>query len=234
MRFADEIVDTFHDYDKKKLLDSFEEDYHNAIKEGISLNPILHSFQLTVKKYNINEKHIAAFLKSMKADLDKIEYKSETEIKEYIYGSADVVGLMCLKVFVYGDDQKFNELEEYAMKLGSAFQKVNFLRDLKNDIVDLDRRYFPNIDKTNFNEESKNNIIADIQSDFDQALLGIKKLPKHAKLPVFIAYRYYLSLLKKIKRTPAEKIISVRIRISDFKKMSIFMRSSLMNKLNLL
>jgi phytoene/squalene synthetase len=218
VRFADEIVDSFDGYDKKTLLEQFEASYYEAYNNGISLNPILHSFQGVVKKYQIPDDLIQAFLKSMKADLVKNDYKSKAEIDEYIYGSADVVGLMCLKVFVNGNDELYHELHHSAMKLGSAFQKVNFLRDMKNDIEVLDRCYFPDVNRQNFNDHIKKEIVNDIQSDFNAAYIGIRKLPKDAKLPVVIAYYYYSRLLKKIKSTPAQELIGKRIRVSDSKK----------------
>lgn len=219
VRFADEIVDTFHEYDKKYLLEKFETDYYDAVKQGISLNPILQSFQQAVKKYTIPDEHIQAFLTSMKYDLVKKQYIDKTETDKYIYGSADVVGLMCLKVFCKGDDKLYKQLEEPAMKLGSAFQKVNFLRDLKIDIEILDRTYFPNIQQDRFDEENKAIVIKDIENDFKSAYIGIKKLPKRSKLAVILAYYYYKSLLKKIKNTPATRILESRIRISNAKKM---------------
>ncbi|MFZ4455497.1 MAG: phytoene/squalene synthase family protein [Bacteroidales bacterium] len=218
VRFADEIVDTFHEFDKATLLQKFENDYYDAMKQGISLNPVLHSFQITVKKYRITDDLVQAFLRSMKYDLEKTEYANRAEIDDYIFGSADVVGLMCLKVFCNGNDSEYHELKHSAMKLGSAFQKVNFLRDLKNDVENLGRCYFPNVGKSSFDERAKSLIIDEIQNDFDEAYKGIQQLPKNAKLPVLIAYTYYLALLHKIKRTPAERIMTERIRVSNFQK----------------
>jgi len=218
VRFADEIVDTFHDFNKTQLLAEFENNYYKAFKEGLSLNPVLHSFQTTVKKYDIPDELIQAFLKSMKADLVKNGSYSKSEIDEYIYGSAEAVGLMCLCVFVKGNQNLYNKLKYPAMKLGSAFQKVNFLRDMKNDIYDLSRSYFPEIDINTFNNEVKDRIIKDIEADFTASLPGIKKLPQNAKLPVLIAYYYYLSLLSKIRNTPAEKLIRTRISVHSFSK----------------
>lgn len=234
VRFADEIVDTFHDYDKKYLLEKFESDYYDAVNQGISLNPILQSFQQTVKKYNIPDEYIQAFLTSMKYDLVKNDYSDKVEADIYIYGSADVVGLMCLKVFCNGDVNLYNELELSARKLGSAFQKVNFLRDLKNDIEVLDRRYFPEIQQQKFDEKSKLVVIQDIENDFSSAYVGIKKLPKRSKLAVLIAYYYYMSLLKKIKKTEADKIIESRISISNFKKMLLLLKAMFVYKLRLI
>lgn len=234
MRFADEIVDTFHDFDKKYLLEKFESDYYDAVKQGISLNPVLHSFQQTVKKYSISDEHIQAFLTSMKYDLFKNEYNDKTAADNYIYGSADVVALMCLKVFCNGDDKLYQELEFSARKLGSAFQKVNFLRDLKNDIEILDRRYFPELQQDRFGEKNKLVVIKDIENDFSSAFVGIKKLPKRSKLAVLIAYYYYMSLLKKIKKTRAERILESRISVSNFKKMLLLLKAMFVYKLRLI
>lgn len=233
VRFADEIVDSFHDYDKELLINQFERDYYTAYNDDISLNPILNSFQQTVKKYNIDDISIKAFIKSMKLDLHKSNYTQE-EYEEYIYGSADVVGLMCLKVFVNGNQDKYNELKEPAMKLGSAFQKVNFLRDLKDDFQTLDRTYFPNIDITELNESSKQTIINDIEKDFEDAMIGIKNLPKEAKFGVYTAYKYYKSLLSKLKRTPADKILTTRIRISNPYKFLLLGKSFVNYKSNII
>jgi phytoene/squalene synthetase len=213
-------------------LEQFEKDYFDAYHAGLSLNPVLHSFQLTVKKYDIPEEHITSFLKSMKTDLEKKVYTSKSELNDYIYGSAEIVGLMCLKVFTNGDKKLYEELEKPAMHLGSAFQKVNFLRDLKDDIENLDRRYFPDVDKYSFNEKEKSLIIEDIQFDFDQALLGIKKLPKNSRLAVLVAYNYYLALLNKIKNTSAERIISSRVRVSNSKKLTLLAKTYTFNKFN--
>ncbi|XCF07386.1 phytoene/squalene synthase family protein [Tamlana crocina] len=234
VRFADEIVDSFHDYPKEMLFNRFSEDLELALDNKISLNPILNAFQHTYHKYNIDKSLVDAFMKSMRQDLHKSTYLSEEEFKAYIYGSADVVGLMCLKVFVKGDQQKYDELKETAMALGSAFQKVNFLRDLKADFEGLDRTYFPNTDLKNLDEASKKEIIDDIESDFRKGLSGIKKLPIEAKFGVFMAYRYYNQLLKKLKRTPALKIKDSRIRVSNPKKIELLMRSYVKYQLNLL
>jgi len=234
VRFADEIVDTFHDFDKKYLIDKFESDYYDAINHGISLNPILNSFQLSVKKYNIPDEHIQAFLKSMKCDLEKKEYKTKTEANEYIYGSADVVGLMCLRIFCDGNEKLYKELVKPAMKLGSAFQKVNFLRDLKNDLEILDRRYFPEIQQSKFNEENKMILVKDVENDFKMAYEGIKRLPQKSKLAVLLAYYYYKILLRKIKHTPAPEILETRIRISNTQKMILLLKAMFVYKLNLM
>ena len=234
VRFADEIVDTFHNFNKKDLLDKFEADLNDALQNGISLNPVLQSFQLTVKKYGIRREHIDAFMRSMRNDLTKKEYNNNEEVKEYIFGSAEVVGLMCLKVFCNGNENLYNELEVPAIKLGSAFQKVNFLRDLKDDSLLLGRKYFPQIENGAFTESVKKLIIEDIEIEFLSAYKGIKKLPGSSKLAVFIAYLYYKSLLKKIRITPAEKIIQTRIRISNLKKFGLMLYANLIYKLNLL
>ena len=235
VRFADEIVDTFHDYKKEELLDDFENEYYKALENGISLNPILNSFQATVKRYNITDDLVKAFLKSMRADLSKTAYETQEEYNEYIYGSADVVGLMCLKVFVDGDDEKYNELKNAAMRLGSAFQKVNFLRDLKDDFELLNRSYFPNVDLTSLDTESKHLIIKEIEDDFDFAFNhGILKLPVEAKFGVYMAYRYYRRLLKKLNSVPSSEIIETRVRISDPMKINLLARSYVKYKLNMI
>lgn len=235
VRFADEIVDSFHNYDKEKLINKFEMDYYEAINDGISLNPILNSFQQTVFKYQIPDNLVQAFLKSMKADLHKNEYSTKEEYDAYIYGSADVVGLMCLKVFVNGDSLKYEELKVPAMRLGSAFQKVNFLRDLKDDVENLNRSYFPNINLQELNNDSKNEIIKEIEEDFEIAFKkGVLKLPVEAKFGVYIAYRYYKKLLKKLKSTPSSEIMETRIRISNSMKINLLARSFVKYKLNLI
>ena len=235
VRFADEIVDTFHDYKKEELLDDFEKEYYKALENGISLNPILNSFQATVKRYNITDDLVKSFLKSMRADLSKTAYETQEEYNEYIYGSADVVGLMCLKVFVDGDDEKYNELKDAAMRLGSAFQKVNFLRDLKDDFELLNRSYFPNVDLTSLDTESKYLIIKEIEDDFDFAFNhGILKLPVEAKFGVYMAYRYYRRLLKKLNSVPSSEIIETRVRISDPMKINLLARSYVKYKLNMI
>ncbi|WP_100609928.1 phytoene/squalene synthase family protein [Confluentibacter lentus] len=234
VRFADEIVDSFHDFDKKELFEHFSNDLELALKHKISLNPILNSFQYTFHKYNIDKALVNAFMASMRLDLHKSKYLTEEEFKMYIYGSADVVGLMCLKVFVNGDEEKYNDLKDSAMALGSAFQKVNFLRDLKADFDDLNRSYFPKADLNNLDETSKQDIINDIEADFEKGLSGIKKLPIEAKFGVFMAYRYYSQLLKKLKKTPALQIKNTRIRVSDPKKVELLMRSYVKYQLNLL
>jgi phytoene/squalene synthetase len=234
VRFADEIVDTFHQWNKSFLLEKFEKDFYLALEMGISMNPILHSFQETVRIYNIDLDLIDAFMNSMKMDLTKKDYNTTAEYKEYIYGSADVVGLMCLKVFVNGDDKKYDELKESAMALGSAFQKVNFLRDLKSDVELLDRSYFPNIDLRNLDAEKKQQIIEEIEADFVKSYAGIIKLPPTSKFGVYTAYIYYSRLLKKLKDTPSQEIMSTRIRVPNYAKMALLMKSYVNTKLNLL
>ena len=230
VRLADEIVDSFHDYDKARLLARFKTETWNALDEGISLNPILQSFQETVARFDIDRSLIEQFLHSMEMDLQQINYNSDL-YKEYILGSAEVVGLMCLHVFVEGNKEAFNKLKPYAMKLGSAFQKVNFLRDLKEDYQALGRSYFPNIQMNIFSNEIKREIEHEIEAEFDEALKGIKKLPIQSKFGVYLAYKYYRSLFKKIKNTPAEKIMQQRIRIPNTEKLSLAMRSYLRYKI---
>jgi phytoene synthase len=235
VRFADEIVDSFHAYDKEKLINKFEADYYEALEDGISLNPIINSFQQTIFRYQISDDLVQSFLNSMKADLYKTEYKTKEEYDLYIYGSADVVGLMCLKIFVNGDTEKYDELKGAAMRLGSALQKVNFLRDLKDDIDNLDRSYFPNIDFSTLTNESKNQIINEIEEDFEVAFKeGILKLPVEAKLGVYIAFRYYKKLLNKLKKIPSSEIMESRVRISNPMKINLLARSFVKFKLNLI
>lgn len=234
VRFADEIVDTFHDFDKEMLFNQFEKDLELALSQKISLNPILNAFQATYHRYNIDKHLVTSFMKSMRTDLHKNTYLTDDEYREYIYGSADVVGLMCLKVFVKGDSEKYETLKDSAMSLGSAFQKVNFLRDLKADYEDLSRTYFPNTDLSKLDEDSKKAIIADIEIDFAKGLQGIKELPIEAKFGVFMAYRYYNQLLKKLKKTPALEIKSSRIRVPNYKKIELLTRSYVKYQLNLM
>lgn len=226
VRLADEIVDSFHQSNKKALLERFSEQTWQALDEGISLNPILHSFQETVNRYGIDRTLISQFLKSMEMDLSPVEFDTE-RFKEYILGSAEVVGLMCLHVFVEGNQDAFNSLKPYAMKLGSAFQKVNFLRDLKDDHKILGRTYFPGINMDVFDNHTKSTIEMDIESEFREALEGIKRLPACSKFGVYLAYRYYLSLFKKIRRMPAQKILKERIRVPNHHKLSLMMSSYL-------
>jgi phytoene/squalene synthetase len=234
VRLADEIVDTFHEYPKKELLEDFEKELWRSINKRISLNPILNSFQYTVNKYSIPPDLISSFLDSMKMDLEKKEYETIEEYKKYIYGSADVVGLMCLRVFVDGSENLYNELSPFAISLGSAFQKVNFLRDIKDDSNILNRVYFPNVDMNNFNEHSKKDIIEEIEEDFKNAVKGIIRLPKNSKFAVYIAYRYYFKLLKKLKRISSENIVKKRVRIHNFQKFIVIARSYVKYQLNLI
>lgn len=234
VRFADEIVDSFHDFNKEELLLKFERDLNEALFDKISLNPILNSFQHTVNKYAIDYELIEAFMKSMKQDLIQNEYETREDYEAYIYGSADVVGLMCLQVFVNGDKKKYEELKAGAMRLGSAFQKVNFLRDLKEDFEKLNRSYFPNTDLNYLNENSKKEIIEDIENDFEVAFESIKKLPIEARFGVYTAYRYYKRLLKKLKNTPSTEIKNTRIRVPDYQKIELLARCYVKYRLNLL
>ena len=233
VRFADEIVDSFHDFDKRMLLSNFKKDTYQAINDRISLNPILNSFQWVVNHYGISLDLIETFLNSMEMDLDKNQY-DQSKYQEYILGSAEVVGLMCLKVFVEGNEKMYEELKPFAMKLGSAFQKINFLRDLKADYQELGRTYFPGIDIQQFNSTVKKEIEADIEIDFHQGYLGILKLPKNSRFGVYMAYKYYYKLFKKIKRTPVNTILNERIRIQNYRKVRILFTSYLRHNLNLL
>lgn len=233
VRLADEIVDSFHEHDKERLLYRYKEETFQALEDGISLNPILQSFQEVVHEYKIDHSLIRQFLKSMEMDLHKIDYNSEL-YKEYILGSAEVVGLMCLQVFVEGNTAEFEKLKPYAMKLGSAFQKVNFLRDMKDDYQVLGRNYFPNVDISYFDNTVKSEIEKEIETEFKEALEGIKMLPNSSKFGVYLAYQYYVSLFRKIKKTSASKIINQRIRISNGRKISLMMSSYLQYKISLL
>ncbi|UTW65578.1 phytoene/squalene synthase family protein [bacterium SCSIO 12643] len=234
VRVADEIVDSFHAYDKEELLDEFEANLKLSLERKISLNPVLNSFQEVVHRYHIDYDLIDAFLKSMRADLHKNTYTSFEGYQEYIYGSADVVGLMCLKVFVSGDAEKYEELKGAAMKLGSAFQKVNFLRDFKEDSDVLDRTYFPHLYNKPFGVDTKKLIIEEIKDDFEQAYIGIKKLPLEARFGVYTAYIYYKKLLKKLIQADVEEIKMSRIRVSNPTKMALLAKSFVNHKLNLL
>lgn len=233
VRFADEIVDSFHDYNKEKLFEFFERDLNMALEEKISLNPILNSFQNTVHKYNIDPKLIQTFMDSMRQDLSKSTYTSVEEFNDYIYGSADVVGLMCLQVFVKGDVKKYDELKDAAMNLGSAFQKVNFLRDIKEDEETLSRTYFPNIDLNTLDEVEKKKIILEIDENFRKGFQGILNLPHEARLGVFVAYKYYKRLLTKLQQTPAAEIKNSRIRVPNIEKIGLLTGSYLKYQLNL-
>lgn len=233
VRLADEIVDSFHGYDKEKLLKRFKIETEIALAEGISLNPMLQSFQETVHKYQIDKALIDQFLHSMEMDLQKIEYNSDL-YDEYIHGSAEVVGLMCLQVFTDGDKEKYEELKPYAMKLGSAFQKINFLRDLKDDYQVLGRTYFPNIDMNVFNNQVKFEIEQEIEQEFKEALIGIKKLPTSSLFGVYLAYKYYISLFKKIRKKSSKDILNNRVRVPDYQKGYVALSSYVRFKMNVL
>ncbi|MGI6338344.1 MAG: phytoene/squalene synthase family protein [Bacteroidales bacterium] len=230
VRFADEIVDTFHSFDRKRLLERFERDYYEAVESGISLNPVLNAFQITVKKYVIPDDLIQAFLSSMKIDLVKQKHNSREETEEYIYGSAEVVGLMCLRVFVRGDEGLYSELEKPARQLGSAFQKVNFLRDIKDDTELLNRQYFHRTITNGFNEDVKNEIITEVENEFADSIPGIIKLPYENRLGVLTAFLYYTKLLKKIKKTPAKTLLEKRIRVPDPVKLFLRLKAFLLIK----
>jgi phytoene/squalene synthetase len=231
VRYADEIVDTFHEFDKKSLLERFKADTYRAIDEKISLNPVLHSFQAVVNTYRIERELIDAFLHSMEMDLHETAYNQDG-YEEYIYGSAEVVGLMCLRVFCEGDEQKYQQLREPARRLGAAFQKVNFLRDLKSDFQDRGRVYFPGVDFQKFNPAAKAQIEADIQADFDAAYEGIKRLPNSAKWGVYLAYVYYKTLFRKIQQLPASRVMQERIRVPDPQKLALWVQTYCKHKLN--
>ncbi|NKI33505.1 phytoene/squalene synthase family protein [Croceivirga thetidis] len=233
VRFADEIVDTFHDYEKELLFENFEKELYLSLEQKISLNPILNSFQYTFHKYNIPLHLVEAFMKSMRMDLTKKQYATDQEYKEYIYGSADVVGLMCLCVFVNGNEKKYNELKESAMALGSAFQKVNFLRDLKADYELLERSYFPNTNLLELDEESKKRIVSEIEADFAQGFYGIERLPDEAKFGVYTAFKYYKKLLQKLQKTPPLEIKNTRIRVPNYQKFGLLAKSYVNYKLQL-
>ncbi|HEV7781438.1 MAG TPA: phytoene/squalene synthase family protein [Chitinophagaceae bacterium] len=233
VRFADEIVDTFHDHDKVFLLAQFRKETYDAIERGISLNPVLNSFQLTVNEYNIDHKLIDAFFHSMELDLSQTRYSKEG-YAEYVYGSAEVVGLMCLYVFCEGRQEFYNKLESPAKALGAAFQKVNFLRDIKADFNGLSRLYFPGCDFNDFKECDKRVIEEDIHNDFRKAYQGILKLPLKARFGVYVAYKYYLSLFKKIKRMKPARVLEERIRIPNYYKAMIIFRAGVKNQLRLI
>jgi 15-cis-phytoene synthase len=233
VRFADEIVDTFHDFDKRSLLERFKADTYQAIREGISLNPILNSFQLTVNKYKIGHDLIESFFESMEMDLRKKRYDNDS-FTEYIYGSAEVVGLMCLYVFCEGDMKMYSELKPAAQSLGAAFQKVNFLRDVQSDYLDLSRVYFPGVDFSNFTHDCKDKIEREIAVDFRMAYLGILKLPMKARFGVYVAYKYYMSLFRKIRRTAPSQILNQRIRVPNYRKAMILVRAGVKNQLKMI
>lgn len=232
VRVADEIVDSFEGFDQAFLLAKFRRDTYEAIEQGISTNPVLNSFQQVVRNYGIDHKLIETFLESMKMDLEKVDY-TDKKYQQYILGSAEVVGLMCLHIFTEGDKKLFEELKPYAMKLGAAFQKVNFLRDLKDDYQVLGRTYFPGVDISNFSASAKKQIEQDIENDFRIALEGIKKLPASSKGGVYLAYVYYRSLFKKIRKLPAQKILSGRVRINNGRKFGLMINSLLECKMKM-
>jgi phytoene synthase len=233
VRFADEIVDTFHDFPKKSLLDRFRQDTYLAIEEKISLNPVLQAFQETVNRYNIEMELIDAFLESMEMDLHHHAYENDL-YQKYIYGSAEVVGLMCLRIFCDGDDAMYHRLVEPARALGAAFQKINFLRDIKSDFDDRGRVYFPGVDFTQFSNEEKHKIEADIRKDFDFAYTGIVQLPKGVRFGVYLAYVYYTNLFQSIMQVPAHQVMKKRIRVNDRRKMMLLFSSAVRSSLNLL
>lgn len=233
VRVADEIVDTFHGYDKRSLLDEFEEETYKALDRKISTNPVLNAFQETFHEYKLEKDHVETFLASMRMDLDQNTY-TQSEYEKYILGSAEVVGLMCLKIFVKGNEKQYQELKPMAMALGSAFQKVNFLRDLQADFNGLGRVYFPNTDFNNFSEINKSELIEDIDRDFEYAFEGIKRLPKKARFGVYLAYKFYKQLLNKIKQTHHQEILEQRIRISNSKKCWVLTKSYLRHSFNTL
>ncbi|MEM8585066.1 MAG: phytoene/squalene synthase family protein [Bacteroidota bacterium] len=233
VRFADEIVDTFHEHDKAKLLNRFREDTYRAIDEGISLNPVLQAFQETANRYNIGRDLIDPFLDSMEMDLTNDRYQTQL-YHRYIYGSAEVVGLMCLKVFVDGDEKEYNRLKDYACSLGAAFQKINFLRDLRSDYYDRGRVYFPGVNFLEFTNADKLRIETEIKADFDHAYQGIKQLPRSARLGVYLAYVYYTKLFKKIRLAPAKQVTEERIRVPDSRKIYYLAGSALRHRFNML
>jgi 15-cis-phytoene synthase len=232
VRFADEIVDSFHGFDKERLMADFRRQTFDAIEQGVSLNPVLNAFQSAVNTYTIPLDLIDTFLRSMEMDLDFDKY-SQTDYETYILGSAEVVGLMCLKVFVYGDEEEYKRLTPNAMKLGSAFQKINFLRDLRDDYHDLGRTYFPGIDLSRFNDEVKSTIEEDIARDFHEGYLGILELPKNSRFGVYMAYVYYYKLFMKIKACPAHQILNERVRIPNNKKYRLFLSSYVRHSFNM-
>ncbi len=232
VRYADEIVDTFHEHNQEEMMAEFIADYNKSLERKFSMHPILNAFQEVVLAHNMQDL-VNSFLASMKKDLETVNYKTEQEYDDYIYGSADVVGLMCLKVFVGGDEKKYEELKPAAMSLGSGFQKVNFLRDIQDDVVQLGRSYFPNLTDSVMTCDEKKEIVADIEKDFAAALVGIKKLPPRAKLGVFAAYNYYHALLRKITKKPAKQLYEERVRIPNYRKAFITVGTLLRFKLNL-
>lgn len=234
VRIADEIVDTFHEFNKRNLIDTFELQLRDAIESGISTNPVLHSFQLTVRRYNIPYELIDAFLHSMKMDLEKSTYQTKAETEEYVHGSANVVGLMCLKVFTDNNENEYNRLKLPAMKLGSAFQKVNFLRDLNADINGLNRTYFSDYDFDQFDDQAKAKLVKEIRGEFNEAYLGIRQLPGRSRLAVLTAYYYYISLLKRIELTPPQQVMNARISVPNYYKIMLLVKAMIVYKLKLI
>lgn len=234
VRLADEIVDSFGEYDRVRLFDRFEKEYREALVQGISTNPLINAYELTMRRYRIDRELTEAFLRSMRTDLTKKTYVYQNETDNYIYGSAEAVGLMCLRIFTEPDEPLYERLKKPAMKLGSAFQKVNFLRDLRADLEELGRNYFPGVKQENFSEVHKQRIITEIESEFTEAYEGIRQLPRNSRLGVYMAYVYYRTLLQKIKRTPARRLITKRIRVADLNKVYLFSKSLLLNKINLI
>lgn len=228
VRLADEIVDTFHNQDKQQLIEDFEKETFKAVDQQLSTNPIIHAYQLTANQFNIDNDLLRAFFKSMKMDLYKIDYDSDL-YEEYIFGSAEVVGLMCLKVFTEGDEKLYQELKYGAKALGAAFQKVNFLRDMQSDFEERGRTYFPGVDFIHFNEEQKAQIEKDILTDFNEAKAAILQLPKSSRTGVYLAYRYYLKLFNKIQKAPANAILKQRFRVPDIQKMGVLMNTAFKN-----
>ena len=233
VRFADEIVDTFHHKDKSTLFERFKVDTNLALEEGISLNPILHAFQQVFHRYSLDKNHVDLFLQSMEWDLNRADY-DRVGFEQYIVGSAEVVGLMCLKVFVNGDQSEYERLRPFAERLGAAFQKINFLRDIKADFQEMGRSYFPNLDMTSFDEQTKSIIEDEIEADFKEAYKGIIELPRSSRLGVYIAYIYYLRLFQKIRSLPSDRIMEERIRIPNSRKATLFVGSYLRHSLNML
>ena len=233
VRFADEIVDTFHHADKAVLFEKFKQDTENALNDKISLNPILHAFQEVYHAYNLDKEHVDLFLRSMEWDLHKLDY-DRNGFEEYIVGSAEVVGLMCLKVFVNGDQAEYERLKPFAERLGAAFQKINFLRDMKADFAEMGRTYFPNVDMTTFNEDTKARIEEEISADFHEAYRGIVQLPQTSRLGVYVAYIYYQRLFQKIRSLPSNRIMEERIRIPNARKATLAVSSYLRHSFNLL
>jgi len=233
VRFADEIVDSFHDFDKKDLLSRFKHDTYLSIKDGISLNPILNSFQAVYRAYQIEEELVEQFLRSMEMDLTKVNYDPDT-FNKYVLGSAEVVGLMCLRVFCEGDGKLFDDLKPFAMRLGAAFQKINFLRDMKADYIDMGRSYFPEVEMETFNDQCKRKIEESIKKDFEEGYKGITKLPRTSRLGVYVAYVYYLALYEKIRNTPSEAVMKRRISIWNGHKAGLLAYSYVKHRLHLI